>query len=713
MDTYLPLKKSAFAFFAFSFTVTLSLNAQVQWQQLNGPTGGVPNSIVTGSDAVIANFHSSPSDNPDLVVYRTDDNGENWIKTAITRPILGIDSSGYYYSVTTIVNNAPDTLFRSTDEGDTWVAVFTDSMNISGMMVADSGKLYFHGPGGLIMSDNQGASWSVTDTADCSIVALNSQGDIIRVATDTLLISQDDGNTWDFFMDISFALEYGWWITNMVINDQDEIFLGTYHWCLYKIAPDGSSWEEITGPFQFTMYYIYDLEISSNGTLVVLAHPGYVHTSTDNGITWYQSYNHEILYSVEINADNVIYAVGNEGIYTSNDLGVSWAFPGAGLLESSILKVETLSENTILASTNEILYRSDDGGNSWQYVFATGNNSYTLDFFVTSNGDIFTIERQFITDWKRESWDQHMMYRSTDGGMTWNEVFSFRTYYVSNLIENPQGVLFMSMIVSTDVGEVYLIATSNDNGVNWSTIPIDIGITEIAVDSAGILYGRGESGYYISPDNGVTWSFHAPTESINPMYQHLQFEISKSGTFYSVYRWAVYASYDQALTWTQLYDPNAMVINRFSTGINEELFISGVDGILRSDDAGITWEYISEDFPNVITTEMDNNGRIYASVASNSVWATDTWVSAKGDLTSLSHKSTIKLYPNPADGHVTIHYQTKGKTMLIKFYSQQGQLLLENFIGPSGQLILNLNHIPAGIYYVRIEDQVEKMIVSY
>jgi len=641
------------------------------------------------------------------VVYRTDDNGQNWIKTDITRPIFGIDSSGYYYSVTTINNNQPDTLFRSTDEGITWQTVFTDSLNISGMMVADSGKLYFHGQTGIIMSDDQGAGWTYTDTADCSIVALNSQGHILKVSTDTLQISLDDGYTWEFFMDISFALEYGWWITNMVINGQDEIFMGTRHYTLFKIAPDGSWWEQITGPTPNGMYYIYDLEISPEGTLVVLAHPGHVYTSVDNGISWYQSYNHELLGSVEID-DEVIYAVGNEGIYTSIDFGVSWAFPGAGLLKSTVLKIKTLDGNTILASTNEVLYRSDDGGNSWQILFATGPNSYTLDFFVTSNGDIFTIERHFIVDWKRESWDRHYMYRSDDGGITWNDVFSFVTPYVSNLVENPQGDLFLSIVDEADAGLQDIIATSTDTGISWSVIPIDVEIMEIAVDSAGILYGRGEAGYYISEDNGVTWSFHAPPEYSNPLYQHLQFEISKTGTFYSVYRFAVYASYDNAITWTRLYEPNSLSISSFSTGINEELFIAGIDGILRSVDGGTTWENISEDLPNVITTQMDNIGRIYASVFSNSLWASDTWVPVKH---IPDRNIKIRLYPNPASGHVTIQYQTGGKALPVRFYSQQGQLLFENIIGPSGQLQISLANMPPGICHVKIEDQVEKMVV--
>lgn len=688
---------------ALFFTLTLELNAQV-WQQLNGPTGGVPNSIVTGPGVVLANFNSVPSDNPDLVVYRTDDNGQNWIKTVITRPILGIDSSGFYYSVTTIANDDPDTLFRSTDEGNTWVAVFTDTLNISGMLVADNGKLYFHGPAGLIMSANQGEGWSATDTNDCSIVALNSQGHIMRVSTDELLVSQDDGNTWEFFMDISFTLVYGWWVTNMVINSQDEIFLGTRHYCLYKIAPDGSTWEEIIPPPD-GMYYIYDLEISPTGALVVLSHPGHVHTSADNGVTWYHSYNHELLGSVEINADNVIYAVGSEGIYTSGDLGVSWAFPGNGLLKSSILKVETLNENTILASTNEVLYRSDDGGNTWQYIFATSPNGYTLEFYITSNGDIFTIERQFVVDWKREAWDSHYMYRSSDGGVTWNEVFYFNTYSSGKLIENPQGVLFMSIVGAID-HEVDVIATSTDNGITWSMIPIDVEIIEMAVNPAGILYGRGESGYYRSVDNGVTWIYHAPAEYINPLYQHMQFEISTSGIFYSVYSWAVFASHDSGLSWTMLY--NNTNLNGLSFGINGELFISGVDGLHRSIDGGVTWENIAGDLNNIITTEMDNSGRIYASVSGNSLWTSDTWVSARK---VQKPGRSIRLYPNPAIGQFTIQYETGGKILPVKFYSQQGRIMYETQIGPSGQLLLNPIQLPSGIYHVKIEDQVRKMVV--
>ena len=59
----------------------------------------------------------------------------------------------------------------------------------------------------------------------------------------------------------------------------------------------------------------------------------------------------------------------------------------------------------------------------------------------------------------------------------------------------------------------------------------------------------------------------------------------------------------------------------------------------------------------------------------------------------------IKIYPNPAYGLLNVE-NSSGEEITLSIFNMTGQQILENRI-QEGKTILNLDHLDAGIYFVR------------
>ncbi len=134
------------------------------------------------------------------VMFRSEDEGNTWQNlgaTQINPPAIGADGTFWAY-------NYGSTLQKSTDRGITWTPVSTPVSSQHKVFPLPSGALLLLGGGKIHRSVNNGASWTTTNQTYMTNVGttlVNAAGHLFVVGNqigDLLLMSVDDGQTWQF-----------------------------------------------------------------------------------------------------------------------------------------------------------------------------------------------------------------------------------------------------------------------------------------------------------------------------------------------------------------------------------------------------------------------------------------------------------------------------------------------------------------------------------
>ena len=271
--------------------------------------------------------------------------------------------------------------------------------------------------------------------------------------------------------------------------------------------------------------------VDSDGTLYAGANDsalnGYIYKSTDEGQTWSSA----LLNISGIDEVKACYVAANSYIYVSA-WGTTMNATSAGLWRSindgsswtrvlamtdwknCIWAIDENSTGALFAggytrdtTANASVYRSTDSGATWTNVFYNSSarhvhdvavDPYTNYIYATLGDDI-------------EPWNYKAIYRSTNGGTTWTEILSSVPQCIS--IGFTSGYRFFGTDASASQG---IYRTSNDSSATCvlDTSPLNSGYFYwIRTDSIGRVYascfGILAPNYpriYVSEDNGTIWS---------------------------------------------------------------------------------------------------------------------------------------------------------------------------------------------------------------
>lgn len=136
----------------------------------------------------------------DDVIFRSEDEGNTWQNLGdiqLNPPAMSADGTFWAY-------NYGSTLQKSTDRGLTWTPVSTPVSNQHKIFPLPNGALLLLGGGKIHRSVNNGASWTTTNQTYMNGVGatlVNAAGHLFVVGNqiaDVLLMSADDGQTWQF-----------------------------------------------------------------------------------------------------------------------------------------------------------------------------------------------------------------------------------------------------------------------------------------------------------------------------------------------------------------------------------------------------------------------------------------------------------------------------------------------------------------------------------
>jgi photosystem II stability/assembly factor-like uncharacterized protein len=486
-------------------------------------------------------------------VYKTVNGGESWFQSstniqdqAIVYSIVidPVNSDKVFIGTRGISNNGRPpwngVLYRSTDEGNSWVPVLTNVGGSSQEDWAYAVTLHPKNPSliyaathehGIYRSKNSGKTWEVVNNGiDDGITTMSTRGIVVNPnSSETSPIvytgvwkhkgvfrSRDGGDSW-------FQTDHDWTETqiySMSINPKNSniLYAATFSGGVLKTSNGGESWKiSGLGDYEITVTAIdpQNPQLVYAGTM---RHGLY--KSHDTGETWNRSQKglHATnISAVLISPDNALqYYAGliDEGVKQSSDGGQNWERLGSDLSEFEILGLVMPPNRPQLLfalTDNGGLYRCNLAGNCWEKISINFPQTTQVAF---DSGHPFSQPTLLDEDTQTPaaetgtpallaiSFSPNMpkiaylatagagVYQSMDGGGTWQAAGLANRKIVSVAV-NPTDYLHVFAASESQVWG------SADGGKSW----IDTGLAEVhiyalAVDPSGKFYAGTNNGVY-------------------------------------------------------------------------------------------------------------------------------------------------------------------------------------------------------------------------
>ena len=227
-------------------------------------------------------------------VYRSTDNGENWmqVNNGLTRTNIGSMATGPNGNV--FAGSDLGALYRSTDGGESWrwvsdtTAGYVESVAIDSMGTIFYGTLaYFGSTANLFRSTDNGVTWISLNLGviprDISRLALKSPGNIFAsVDTFGVFHSTDNGTTWTQSLNNIT-------VTALDVNRDGHVLAGTFGSLILRTTNDGGSWIPVNSGFPGQL--VRSLSHNASDHMYASVHHvtfgwGLLYRSTDDGVNW-------------------------------------------------------------------------------------------------------------------------------------------------------------------------------------------------------------------------------------------------------------------------------------------------------------------------------------------------------------------------------------------------------------------------------------------
>ncbi|PZC48173.1 MAG: Uncharacterized protein C1O27_001058 [Chloroflexi bacterium] len=263
---------------------------------------------------------------------------------------------------------------------------------------------------------------------------------LASVRDNGVYVSTDDGETWRSVLDNVDA-----W--TVAVSPTGTLYAGIQKG-LYQSTSGGEEWEELTG--------LQDLPTFENWGFPLAPHVANVHSL---------AFSHK-------DSDTIYAGVEVGGVIASSDRGKTWR----DLREGLHLDIHTLvsapgNEDVLHAATGRGMFRSLDAGESWEAVNEGLESIYMIPAMIHPKDPqvLFTAASQGRPRyWRREEGADATMYRSKNGGDSWEPIMGGLTDRTHGLVmgfaadpDNDD-----TIYAGTSDGEVLV---SRNLGDSWST----------------------------------------------------------------------------------------------------------------------------------------------------------------------------------------------------------------------------------------------------
>lgn len=559
----------------FFFTISINLFCQDDWELLNPtPTinSGVDIHFVTDEIGYIITNKE---------ILKTTDSGENW---TISQEISSSNDLNFYNSTGFIVGNS-GYVIKSIDNGTTWSSISTGaSDNYNSINMINEDTIIISSSNKIVSSYDGGKNWESYDIIGYSVnktFFVNSKIGHAACNSGKILKTIDGGLNWYVTESVSyFPSDF---FTIYFINSKVG-FASREHNDILKTTDGGESWVEITNTSDaiYSFYFFDELNGYISGEY------GVIFKTTDGGTSWewagFQSgrIDGTTIYAVHFIDNNIGFAVGLRGrILKTIDGGNSWVQYAP--IYNDIRQLDFVSSDISYALVGNTFYKSINGGYKWSDLGPPIENVKTQRFDFINDTTGFAI----VGGSTGTSGNSGSVYKTIDGGMTWNKTHS--SYEILN--EN----LYCIDFVNQDTGFVSggynfdAIFRTINGGVDWEKVA-SISCGQIQFLNSMVGYARNVGNYYNhiykTIDGGATWtSTFEIDEDINCFHF-----IDEDHGYFVGDNSLMYKTIDGGDTWQELDIPYEYYefVKFFTYNVG---YILDEEGRLyKTENGGITWE---------------------------------------------------------------------------------------------------------------------------
>ncbi|MFH0895341.1 MAG: YCF48-related protein [Bacteroidota bacterium] len=372
-------------------------------------------------------------------------------------------------------------------------------------------------------------------------------------------------------------------LTSVYCADASHVYVSTLNGHVLKTSDGGSNWTPV---FLGDSMNLTSLFFTDVNTGFVISNKGRLFKTTDGGDNW-----NEIIIGFTGNFSEIFFNVAGTGyiaagdssgvgcILISYDGGLNWVFNYEPSI-SRFTSVTFINSTTGFAGSDGArIFKTTDGGATWNLKFSNPlyNGISALCFSDALNG--YAAEPSCG------------VFKTTDGGESWTEIEYFPfSINAMCFVDNDKG-----FISNSD----HNIIQTNDGGVNWE--PTGSGIVSFVRDieffgNTGYALTNDVSNLYKSTDGGYHWKGLFPdTANLNVYYADF---ISEDILFAYVHSQssamaALLKTLDGGSTWSELNLLNDYSVKDVHFTDVLHGFVFGTknnhDCLYRTSDEGATW----------------------------------------------------------------------------------------------------------------------------
>ncbi len=514
--------------------------------------------------------------------------------------------------------------------------------------------IVFTDTSGIYMSTDNGLTWNslLTTHGSCRTIRQHPTNSNLLYAIDTkdgLMMSNNGGEEWQ-----NIELNNNQMVLTSCAVNNTRIYVGTQGcgvFCGDLNSETGEViWKEERSnkPVPVVKNMQITIDPTNSDRIFVSSNPGGLYRSDNGGGTFadknaitpsviVEDAERQGYYSFALNPSNpdeTWIGTWGKGIYKSYD-GMNYNTPMFGADHKMVGKhiykviVDPADGNTVYASSQEGVFRTTDGGDSWQELNNGLISKDVISISINSNNEVFAGTKGY-----------GMYYLSSNNWESINGFGQWGTFWP--MWNNRPMYQYTSLLVHPIDNERVILGTfpqgiykSTDGGDNWRESNVgwtNDGVFRLVCHPADpqIVYAGTYNGMNRSVDFGEHWQIWdegIPPEQwvfsidFDPINPDIMYACSKNGenegTGRDDFRGTIVKSINGGETWYEITDGLPLdgalkdqefyqiIVDRFNSDI---IYLVGQhDGILKSEDAGSTWNYWNDGLTNHTPGTNGNN----------------------------------------------------------------------------------------------------------
>lgn len=542
---------------------------------------------------------NNPSGNSFGKVLHTTDGGNTWTEVYTLNNNL---NDIYFINDSTGFASRHALISKTTDYGQTWTNYIQPSTvyDIRKARFANFNKgVYIHNGYNIYLTEDAGETWDSTYTVTGSVssdICYADNAHAFSLFGNRLYVSSDTGTTWTFKNNIPSSINRISFYSKLVGYG-----FGKEANFIYRTNDGGANFTEV---YNGVGAGITSIKFMPNGDVVAVGRGGLI-LHSGNGTTWDTLHIGTFvgnLRDVVFIGNDIGFAVGSNGnIKKTVNGGISWEIQNLNT-DNDLKGISYYSANNIfIAGDNYTLIHSPDTGKTWNS--SPGPNADSEGIIMTSANEGLAYGNG--------------IYKTTDNGSTWNQVFSDKIYSAYKLNSDISVFGGLNNIYYTSDGGNNFINIRYYSGRSMHAVYLFNADTCIYVDHWGYIYkteNRGASWKQINKYEGndkADFCFIDDTTGYLVMNHGLIYKTSNAGD-----------------SWTKIHSGTMRNLTAICFTPDGTGYIVGDDGIILRKAAiptyNVSFKVLNDEGDTLSNATLNFDGSLY-TVGEYSVYGLESY----------------------------------------------------------------------------------------